>query len=109
MENKSQKRIDESLDIARLIRSQSRFSQMEQMLLTGQQRFLIKLLENKARLVSDSDSSDDPVHVEPTYGELDLPHVVKILQNASLKSTLDKRLARAVLKQFESIKVTFAD
>ena len=70
---------------------------------------MIKLLENKARLISDSDSSDDAVQDEPNYGELNMPYVSKVLQNASLKSTLDKRLARAVLKQFESIKVTFAD
>ena len=49
------------------------------MLLTGQQRFFVKLLENKARLVSDSDSSDEVSKAEPMYGELNLKQVGKIL------------------------------
>ena len=79
------------------------------MILTGQQRYFVRLLESKAQCLSDSDSSDIEAKAEQMYDKLDMKKVSKVLSNAYLKSTLDKRMARALMKQFESIKVTFAD
>lgn len=64
LEAKSERLAREKLDIARLMRIQSRYHLVEQMLLTGQQKQFVKLLENKSRLVLDSDSSDEPRKVD---------------------------------------------
>ena len=68
------------------------------MILTGQQRYFVKLLETKAQCLSDTDSSDTQAKPESMYAALELNKVSKVLTNAYLKSTLDKRLARAVMK-----------
>ena len=57
------------------MRVQSRFHIVEKMLLTGQQRQFVKLLENKKRLIADSDSGESQVREDQAFSELEMPQV----------------------------------